>query len=62
MQEFSNKPHNILTRRKNNGRCCKKQNGVKCNEKAYGVFNGTAMCRRHYDDNVRVERKYLNAY
>jgi hypothetical protein len=61
VQEFSNKPHNTIDPRRNNGRCNKKQNGNKCNEKAYGLFNGTAMCRRHYEDKLRLEKKYLTS-
>jgi hypothetical protein len=59
LQEFSSRPHNIRGPNKKNGRCKKKEYGKGCNEKAYGVFNGEAQCKRHYNDSVRLERRHI---
>lgn len=61
MQEFSTKPHNTRNKGRKNGRCKKKTNGQCCNERAYGLFQGTAYCKMHYNDAVRLERRYINS-
>jgi hypothetical protein len=59
LQEFSTKkPHNKINPDRKNGRCYKKKNGKACTESAYGVFNGHALCKRHYRDHVRFEKRY----
>jgi hypothetical protein len=59
LQEFSSgKPHNKIKPDRKNGRCYKKEFGKPCTEKAYGIFNGQAHCKRHYNDAVRMARRY----
>lgn len=60
MKEYSTRPHNKRKKNSKNGRCCYKKYGVTCGAHAAGLVDGHGLCKLHYSEKLRLEKRYQN--
>ena len=57
LRTFNTKPSNDILDTKINKRCVYKKHGKKCSNRAFGAVNSNRLCKLHYNEALRNERK-----